>query len=326
MPYYHLAELPDLHYSFYDYFRLRCKNIGRFWLLIEDTLVEKYFLATISNEVEHLFGVRFICTFFNKMSENRVTLLHICKGDSVKKTLTSSWDNPKDISSALIPPEVKKTIQKAQKFLNDSKVPVDHVMIKTVAEKYGKVKDILAESAQGQYDAIVLGRRASYALQWMFDRPSDETFQAMTREHSCVSPLWICPDIDPGRKNALLCIDGSESGYRAVDHVGYILSDQEQHNIMLLHVENNVATNCVGFFEKAVSILLSHNIHAKRIKRSVIWGLSISGTILSESQEGKYAVVAMGMSGQKKGKAKMAGATTTKVISKLEKTSLWCCP
>lgn len=288
--------------------------------------MEKHFLATISNEIEHLFGVRFICTFFNTMSENRVTLFHICKVDSMNKTLSSSWTNPEDLSSAAISSNTRKIIQKAQKHLHDNKVPLDHVMIKTVAEKYGKINDILVESARGHYDAIVLGRRASYVLQWVFDRPSDETFQAMIRETSCVSPLWICPDIDPGKKNVLLCIDGSENGYRAVDHVGYILSDQEQHNITLLHVENNVGTDCVEFFEKAVSILLSHKIKAKRIHRSVVWGLSVSGTILSESKKGNYAVVAMGMSGQKRGKARMAGPTISKIMSKLEKTSLWCCP
>ena len=110
--------------------------------------MEKHYLATVSNDIEHLFGVRFICTFFNEMSEIRVTLFHICRGESVKKTLMSNWDNPKDISSAPIPPEAKKTIQKAQKFLSHSKVPVDNVMTKTVVEKYGKVKDILAESAR----------------------------------------------------------------------------------------------------------------------------------------------------------------------------------
>ena len=290
--------------------------------------MEQHFLATISNEIDNLFGVRFICTFFSKMSEKRVTLFHIFRSDSVKKTLTSTWDDPKDIGSALITPEAKKAILRAQKLLLDRNMPVDHVVAKTVAEKYGKVKDILAESARGHYDAIVLGRRASYTLQWMFDRPSDETFQTMIKENTCISPLWICPDADPGRKNVLLCIDGSDNGYRAVDHVGYVLSNQKQHKITLLYVENSLGLDCVKFFERAVSILLSHKIDAKNINRSVVWGSSVSNTILDESQKGNYAAVALGLGGQRQGKKsdKMAGATTIKLINKLKKTSLWCCP
>lgn len=290
--------------------------------------MEKHFLATISNETDHLFGVQFICTFFKEVSENHVTLFHTCKDDNDQKPQTSIWDNPNDISSASIPAETKISIQKARQLLADRQVPVNHVVTKTVAEKYGKVKDILAESSRGHYDAVVLGRRASYALQWVFDRPSDETFQAMIRESSCVSPLWICPDIEPNKKNVLLCIDGSENGYRAVDHVGYILSNQQQHKITLLYVENSVGIESVKFFEKATSILLDHKINAKRINRTVVWGLSVPNTILSEAKKGNYAVVALGLGGKKNDKenSRVAGPTAVKLISKLEKTSLWCCP
>lgn len=290
--------------------------------------MEKHFLVTVSNETDHLFGVRFICAFFNQISENRVTLFHISKIDSSKRAVTSIWDKPGEGTQGPISLEAKKSIQRAQKLLSGYNVPVDHVLTKTVEAKYGKVKDIIIESARGHYDAIVLGRRESYTLQWMFDRPSDETFQAMIREHSCMSPLWICPDVDPERKNVLLCIDGRENGYRAVDHVGYILSSQTHHKITLLHVENSVGTECVEYFNRAVAILQSHKIDTKRVNQTVIWGSSISGTILSEVKKGKYAVVAVGMGEYKKRKAHgiLAGTTTSKLIRKLEKASLWCCP
>lgn len=238
------------------------------------------------------------------------------------------WEGPDNSNSAQTSLQPKKAIHKAQKLLGDYNVPVDQVLVKTVAEKYGKIKDIVLESSRGLSDAIVLGRRASYTFQWIFDRPADETFQAMIKEQSCVSPLWICPDVDPSRKNVLLCIDGSENGCRAVDHVGFILSSQEQHEITLLHVENSVGTDCVEFFRRAEAILQTHKIDAKRINRNVIWGASVSNTILTEIQTGNFAVVALGMGGQKQreGRSRMAGGTTAKLISKIEKTSLWCCP
>jgi hypothetical protein len=289
--------------------------------------MEKHFLATISSEADHLFGIRFICSFFNEMSENKVTLLHIYRLDSKTHALTSMWDSPQDSNSVKISLEAKKSIHKAQMLLSDYKVPVDQVLVKTVAEKYGKIKDIIIESSRGMYDAIVLGRRASYALQWMFDRPSDETFQAMIKEHSCVSPLWICPDVDTNRKNVLLCLDGSEMGYRAVDHVGFMLSSQERHKITLLHVGNECA-ECGEFFLRAEAILHTHKINPERIDRKIAWGLSVPGTILSEINKGNYAVVALGMGDKKlrEGRFSIAGSTTAKLIGKLEKTSLWCCP
>lgn len=290
--------------------------------------MEKHFLATISNEAENLFGVRFICSFLHKMSDTRVTLLHICKVDGNKKVLNSMWDASPQGNEETLPPEARKSVQKARKLLSDHKVPIYNLDIKTVSEKYGKVKDILAESGRGHYDAIVLGRRVSYTFQWIFERPADETFQAMIKEHSCVSPLWICPDVDPGRKNVLLCIDGSENSYRAADHVGFIVSSLPQHTITLLHIENSVGTECVEFFRRAEEILHSHKIATKRIQRKVIWDLSVSATILRETKHGNYAVVALGMGGRKQGKgnSRLAGPTTVKLIGKLEKASLWCCP
>jgi hypothetical protein len=294
--------------------------------------MEKQFLVTISNDVEHLFGVKFICSFFHKMSEHRVTLLHICRRDcnDMTKTLMDIWDGPAENVQGQLTVGVRRSIKKAEELLKESRMSIDQIITKTVAERYGKVKDILAESSKGLYDTIILGRRASYSLQWMFERSADETIQAMIKDSSCTSPLWICPDPEPGRKNVLLCVDGSENAYRAVDHVGYILSAQDQHTITLFHVENAAEKQSDKIFQRAEAILLGHNIGAERINRNSAWGVSVPRSILGEIEKGGYAAVAVGMCGQKKqGLLKdlhLAGGTTVKLVSKIEKASLWCCP
>jgi len=294
--------------------------------------MEKQLLVTISNDVEHLFGVKFICSFFHKMSEHRVTLLHICRRDcnDMTKTLMDIWDGPADNVQGQLTVGVRRSIKKAEKLLKESRMSIDQIITKTVAERYGKVKDILAESSKGLYDTIILGRRASYSLQWMFERSADETIQAMIKDSSCTSPLWICPDPEPGRKNVLLCVDGSENAYRAVDHVGYILSAQDQHTITLFHVENAAEKQSDKIYQRAEAILLGHNIGAERINRNSAWGVSVPRSILGEIEKGGYAAVAVGMCGQKKqGLLKdlhLAGGTTVKLVSKIEKASLWCCP
>jgi len=294
--------------------------------------MEKQLLVTISNDVEHLFGVKFICSFFHKMSEHRVTLLHICRRDcnDMTKTLMDIWDGPADNVQGQLTVGVRRSIKKAEKLLKESRMSIDQIITKTVAERYGKVKDILAESSKGLYDTIILGRRASYSLQWMFERSADETIQAMIKDSSCTSPLWICPDPEPGRKNVLLCVDGSENAYRAVDHVGYILSAQDQHTITLFHVENAAEKQSDKIFQRAEAILLGHNVGAERINRNSAWGVSVPRSILGEIEKGGYAAVAVGMCGQKKqGLLKdlhLAGGTTVKLVSKIEKASLWCCP
>jgi len=293
--------------------------------------MEKQFLVTISNDIDNLFGVKFICSFFNKKSEHRVTLLHICRRDSndMTKTLMGKWEGPADNIEGQIAAGVRRSINKAKELLNQNKMSIEHIITKTVAERYGKVKDILAESSKGLYDTIILGRRASYSMQWMFERSADETVQAMIKDSRCTSPLWICPDPDPKRKNVLLCLDGSENAYRAVDHVGFILSDQDQHTITLFHVESGTGKGSEKIFQRAESILNEHNIRAKRILRNSTWGVSVPRTILGEIDNGNYAVVALGMFGKGQGLLRdlnLAGGTTLKLISKIEKVTLWCCP
>jgi hypothetical protein len=294
--------------------------------------MQKHFLVTISNEVENLFGVRFICSFFNTISEHQVTLLHICQQDSsdMNRTLNQMWKGPSDSTVGQLSAAARKSINKAKELLGQQRMAVDQVMTKTCAEKYGKVKDILAEGAHGLYDAIVLGKRASYALQWMFERPADEIVHAIIRDSGCTTPLWICPEPLPNRKNVLICLDGSENAYRTVDHVGYILAGQGHQKITLFHVETGTGAESAAIFSRAESLLHGHAINDDRISRKAARGLSVAGTIHSEIEKGSYAAVALGLHGETQGPAKkslsLAGGITTKLISKAEKASLWCCP
>lgn len=292
--------------------------------------MKKNFLVTISNDADILYGVRFLCSFFNEIADHQITLLHICIRDNkdMAQTLGQMWNAPGDAIEAKLPIKARKSIDKAKELLSRHRMSIDQVMTKTCAERYGKVKDILMEGAKG-YDAIVLGRRASYSLQWMFERPADETAHAIIRDSCCATPLWICPEPLPGRKNVLLCVDGSENSYRAVDHVGFIVAEQDHQQITLLHVATGGDGKSTEIFARADAILREHGVASDRIGHHSTWGLTVAGAILSEIEKGGYAAVAVGFHGEKQGltkNLKLAGSTTEKLISKIEKASLWCCP
>jgi hypothetical protein len=293
--------------------------------------MKKHFLVTISNDVQHLYGVRFICSFFKAISEHNLTLLHICRLDdnNINKSLNEMWANPDEKVLGNLTTGTRRSIDRAISLLAKSRMSIDQVIIKTVAERYGKVKDILTEGSDGLYDAIILGQRASYTLQWAFERPGDEVAQNMIKDACCTSPLWICPENEQDRKNVLLCLDGSENAYRAADHVGYILSAQDQHNVTLFHVANGISDASKEIFKRAESILNEHGVKSERIRQKVTWGLTVTGSVLSEIDKGGYAAVAVGLHGQEHNLMKgfnMAGGTTSKLINRLQKTALWCCP
>lgn len=293
--------------------------------------MQKHFLVTVSNDVEHLYGVRFMRSFFTKMSDHLVTLLHVCRLDcnDMNKTLMEMWASPDERVHGQLTIGARRAIDKSIELLSESKMAVDRMITKTVAERYGKVKDILTEGQKGLYDAIVLGRRAGYTFQWVFERPADEIAQAMIKDNEFKLPLWICPELEEDRKNVLVCLDGSENSLRTVDHVGYILSDQHQHTITLFYVEVGTVGDVSVLFEQAKQVLSEHNIADHRIHTRTVWGMTVPGTILSEVESGKYAAVAVGLHGQGQNLLKsvnLAGSTPSKLIGKIENAALWCCP
>jgi hypothetical protein len=70
-------------------------------------------------------------------------------------------------------------------------------------------------------------------------------------------------------------------------------------------------------------------VSAKRILRKISWGISVSGAMEKEIKKGEYAVIAIGMKGDSARNIStqyLTGDTTAKLISRIQKTSIWCCP
>ncbi len=290
-----------------------------------------HILINISSDNENLFGVRFFHSFFKDSSPGVVTLFHISRLDSRNSshTLMEIWNHPEGDGQEALSSRARKSLDRATRYLKDCDVTIDEVKTKTVRERFGKVKDILSESSYGLYDAMILGRRATYALQWLFDRPGDEVSQALIKDTTLECPIWICAEPEEGRKNVLLCVDGSASSLRAADHVGYMLSKTKHHKVMVFHVTTTPTSNITNILKEATEILLSHDIDPKRIESKRGWGLSVPGAILGEKNSGRYAAVAVGLHGNSGGVLNslgLQGGTTATLIKKISKAALWCCP
>lgn len=248
--------------------------------------------------------------------------------DKMNQALTELWQNPDEKVSGKMSSAAKRAVDKAKTLIEKSQLSLDQIGVKTVPEKYGIVRDILEEGHKGLYDAIILGRRATYTFQWFFERPADEIAKAMVKDTGLSTPLWICPEPCKDRKNILVCVDGSENGYRVVDHAGYILSDQVQHNITVFHLEKGATGKGKEIFPKAIEILTQHGIARERIQTKTSWGLSVANTVLSEANKNGYGAVAIGLHGMRdrNSQDKFLGETAAKIVSKIEKTSIWCVP
>ena len=292
--------------------------------------MEKKFLITINN-VENLTAVEFFCSFFGSDAKHHVTLLHICRPESsnMSARLMEMWENPADPERGRPSVEARKAIERSLQLLESNQIPIDQVITKTMGERFGIVHDILREGAAGLYDAIVLGKRASYALQWLVERKGDEIAQSIIKDSKLETPIWVCPRPERDRCNVLIGVDGSENSMRAVDHVGFIVSPHDRHNITLVHVRTGAGSSSHDIFHQAEGILRGHDIADRRIETVSTWGVSVAGTIEGILKRHRHAAVAVGLHGSQGGflkDVKLAGRTTSALISRLEDASIWCCP
>lgn len=293
--------------------------------------MDLYLLVNISSDTENLYGIQFFNSFFKHCSGLHVTLFHICQfsGADSSNSLLDMWEAPSGDREENLSGAARKALQRARRALqkNDQ---ISSMKTKTVQERFGTVKDILTEGSEGLYDAMLLGRRATYTLQWLFDRPGDQIPQALIQDTSLACPLWICGEPEAGRKNILLCVDGSRSALRAADHVGYIMSKAKQHKVCIFHVTTTRTSDIESIVQEAKDVILTHDIEEDRISSKRGWGLSIPGAILSEKNQGQYAAVAIGLHGISKGRlfaniGIQEGITAT-LIKKINKAALWCIP
>jgi len=112
----------------------------------------------------------------------------------------------------------------------------------------GISKDILDLAQEGLYDAILVGRRGLSRI--------EETFMGSTTtclvEHSSVIPVWVV-DGDVTSMEIMLAVDGSEPSLRAVDHLGFMVGENDAIKVTLFHVAPTLRDYCVIDFDEKES-------------------------------------------------------------------------
>jgi nucleotide-binding universal stress UspA family protein len=258
--------------------------------------MQKSLLITISDDLSCLYGVRFVSSFFRNKSAMRITLFYVAPTATPTETGGRSGRHGKGaVISDAHRKKGQKTLDTSKGLLCDRGFSPDHVSSKLMAKEFGTVKDIIREARKGHYDAVVLGRRG-YTI-----------FES------------------EGRKNVLLCVDGSEASLRMADHVGFMLQDEEEHSVTLLTVDTGETSNIQAGLEEAKKKLTANGVHDGRIQSLVVRSPRVAKTILEETDRSSFGVVGMGRVGLEKGMMKewLVGSRTVKLLENLEKAVLW---
>ena len=217
---------------------------------------------------------------------------------------------------------MEKNRQESEKLLNEFKelmirkgIKADNIETLTKPRAIDTAKDILVSAKENMCDAVLIGRRGVSKLEEIFTH----SVSSALVEHIQTIPLWAVSGEVRSTKIAI-AIDGSESALRAVDYVGFIVGDNPEIRITLLHVTPKLRDYCPIEFEEEGEVedivikgdkqcVESFFVHAKKhlenagirdyqleIKElpSIV---SVAKTIINEIEDGNYGTLVLGRSG-----------------------------
>jgi nucleotide-binding universal stress UspA family protein len=199
--------------------------------------------------------------------------------------------------------------------------PTERIHKKITFKQLGTAKDIIQEGISGLYDAIALGRRGLSRLEELIDDSVSK--QIFTTPMDI--PLWVCRSHEKPLPSVLLCTDGSAASLRCADHVGFMLRNNPEHEVTLLHVATQASS---ADPEEAIAgarhMLEENGIAGSRIHRKIVKAGSIADTVLREAQEGGYGVLATGRTGRGETRSlHLLGSVSMNLLKHLESATLW---
>ncbi|PLX47361.1 MAG: hypothetical protein C0613_14315 [Desulfobulbaceae bacterium] len=287
--------------------------------------MQKSLLVTLRDITSCSQGVRFVSSFFHNRQYVELTLFYLVGRVAAEQQVSELWDNARGDNIAL-PSGAAKALALCRSNLIKKGFAEKQIKQVTRRMQAGTIQDIIHEAQNSLYDAVILGKRStSFVEDIICGNKGHELL-----EKELASPVWFCRDPEEGRKDVLVCLDGSEVGEKVADHVGYILQGEEQHGVTLFHADKGQGVDKQKMFARVGEIFASYGIGAGRIRQVVVKPLlGVASAILAESDKGRYAAIAMGSIGRSADKGmyeKIVGSKCKNVFNEIDKAALWLVP
>jgi nucleotide-binding universal stress UspA family protein len=244
----------------------------------------------------------------------------------------------------------EKNQENSNKILGESKkimikLGIEESRIKTISQQQtmGTAKTILDYGKQSLCDAIVMGNRGVSRLAESFMGSITNT----VLEHTSITPIWaVGGDAKPSK--ILVAVDGSESSLRAVDHVSFMIGDNPDIEITMLHITPRLRDYCtIEFDEEGDEIrdvitssdkkcVESFYVHASKrfkeggLKESQIHikqlesKLKIGSMIVEEVEKSGYSTVVVGRRGINN--SFFLGSVSRYVLTNTKDCAVWLVP
>jgi nucleotide-binding universal stress UspA family protein len=306
--------------------------------------MEKKILMAVDDSIHSNQSIRYAIHILSGAKDVTFTLFH--EQPMISQYLLDEAKTDPKVSASL-KKAIKKNTAKAKTLLEKQKkrmitmgVPSEHIEMVAQPRMIGRSKDILEYARKGIYDAIVVGRRGLSRIQ--------KTFMGSTSaellESADVIPVWMV-DGNVTSQRILVAVDGSESSYRALDHVGSMFSENPEIKLSLFHVSpeaedidafsfekddpdiqdivRKASERLMGkFFADAALKLKEAGIAADRVEIITIKRKAKVGKmILAEAKKGNYGTVVVGRRGADQ--SHFFGSVSRYVTERITDRALW---
>ncbi|HKJ98936.1 MAG TPA: universal stress protein [Desulfotignum sp.] len=245
----------------------------------------------------------------------------------------------------------KKNNENAMAVLHDLKSEMtqagfleDRIELVTHPRKLGLAQDVIEYAQKNMLDAIVVGRRGVAGIQKFFDTSVSDA----VLERSQALPVWLVQgDVHP--EKVLVAIDGSQDSLRAVDHVSFMVSENKDTKITLVHVTNTARNYCEidldedldpefvqiiekkdracvdKFYPLAMKKFEQMGISKDRIEIQTLAGSRrIGSTVVEYAKENGFTTLVIGRRGINK--SFFMGSVSRHIIARVSDTALWVVP
>jgi nucleotide-binding universal stress UspA family protein len=280
--------------------------------------MEQHLLLTVGDDLTSLCEADFINSFFKNQKDIWVTIFSV---HSPELSYPSTCKKGCSTESSSVHDERLAALDLSRTALLRHGVREDHINAKVVQENHGTVEDIIQEAKSGRYDAVILGRHRYELFEQFY---SLSTTREILSQRIAV-PFWICGNPEFGRRNVLLCVDGSEAGMRAADHVGSILRDEIEHTVTVFHVDNAGDGKSVDILKRVEQRLGDKGVSKDRIDNKIVYSSRVTKAIVEEAVRGAYAAVAVGHHTFRPHGFKewLIGSRCLKLLEAVDKCALW---
>ncbi len=290
--------------------------------------MRRHYLATISSDLNALYGLKFLGRFVSDPSKIDVTLFFSAMRPAKYEPGMPSFEEKNELELLAHKREAqcRKTLEQARRFLvSYYGFNPDQITLKFKFRDRPTNIDIILEGEHGLYDAIILGRRGLSRVQEIVE--DSVTSRIFVANHTI--PFWICRPTPPDYRDVLLCADGSDPSLRIADHVGFILAEEPRHKVHIYHVwdpakeENRMQAEDI--VDQAREILLENNLPKEQITTEIVRSAGAARRILDKVHKGSFAAVAVGRTGEEAPflHRLVIGSVSHKLLRSLETGSLW---